>query len=200
MDSPAYSPLVRATFAGIRRQVGTAQIFKRAILTPEIRQIVNCCPETLAGVRDKALCLCSYAMPARRSEAAALRVEDLETAPEGLIVTIWRSKTDQDASGTRMVGIPYGADEATCPIRALRIYMEAADIRNGTVFRGIDQVGRVSAYGLHRDSVGYIIKRAAGRAGMKLRDNHSYGSAFVSPPFSPWLGAQLIAGPNFTDM
>lgn len=101
--------------------------------------------------------------------------------PEGLLVTIRRSKVDQDSAG-RTVGVPYGADEATCPVRALTIYMEAAGIVSGVVFRGIDQVGRVSPDGLHRDSIGYILKRAAARAGMEVADiaGHSIRSGFCT--------------------
>jgi len=181
IDSPTHGPLVRATFQGIRRTIGTSQTFKQALLTPEIRRIVACCPETLAGLRDKALVLISFAMAARRSEAAALRSDDLEKVPEGMLVTIRKSKVDQEAAG-RKVGIPYGADEATCPVRALTIYMEAAGIESGFVFRAVDQKGRVSPLGLHSDSVGYILKRAAARAGLKVEDigGHSLRSGFCT--------------------
>lgn len=83
LDSPTHSMLVHATFAGIRRKIGTAQTFKRALLTPEIRRIVACCPDTLAGMRDKALVLISFAMAARRSEAAALCVGVWRKCPRG---------------------------------------------------------------------------------------------------------------------
>jgi integrase len=181
LNSPTYAPLVRATFQGIRREIGTAQTFKRALLTPEIRHIVACCPETLAGFRDKALYLCSFAIAARRSEAAALRVNDLEKVPEGLLVTIRRSKVDQELVG-RKVGIPYGADPPTCPVRALSSYLEAANIQSGFVFRAVDQAGRISAHGLHPDSVGYVLKRAAARAGLKVTDivRHSLRSGLCT--------------------
>jgi integrase len=181
LDSPTSAPLVRATFQGIRREIGIAQSFKRALLTPEIRRIVACCPETLAGLRDRALILTSYAMAARRSESAGLTAEDIEAVPEGLLVTIKKSKVDQESAG-RKVGIPYGADEATCPVRALTIYMAAAGILSGFVFRAIDQKQRVSPFGLHRDSLGYIYKQAAARAGMKVEDiaGHSLRSGFCT--------------------
>ena len=101
--------------------------------------------------------------------------------PEGLLVTIRQSKTDQE-SVSRKVGIPYGKDEATCPVRALTIYKEAASIESGYLFRAIDQIGRVSALGLHRDSVGYVLKRAAARAGLTVEDiaGHSFRSGFCT--------------------
>ena len=167
IDSPTYNPLVRETFKGIRRVIGTAQTFKQALLSPEIRQIVASCPETLSGLRDKAILLISFAAITRRSETASLTVKDILTVPEGIIVTIARSKTDQESSGDRKVGIPYGADEATCPVRALQRYLKAAGMVSGFAFRAVDQAGRLSPHGLHPDSVGYIIKRAVARANLK---------------------------------
>jgi hypothetical protein len=35
------------------------------------------------------------------------------------VLTIRHSKTDQDAAGAT-VAVPFGAEEATCPVRALR--------------------------------------------------------------------------------
>lgn len=164
IDSPTYAPLVRATFQGIKREIGTAQTFKQALLTPEIRQMVTACPDTLAGLRDKALILVSYALMSRRSETAALTTADVSAVSEGIVVTIRRSKTEPAG---RKVGIPYCADEATCPVRALYLYMDRASVRSGAIFRGIDQKQRVSPVGLHPDSVGSILKRCAARACQK---------------------------------
>ena len=59
------------------------------------------------GKRNKAILLLGFAGAFRRSELVALNVEDLEIRPEGLIVSIRRSKTDQEAAG-REIGIPRG--------------------------------------------------------------------------------------------
>ena len=182
IDSPTYHPLVRATFKGIRRTIGTQQTMKDPLLSPEIRHIVAACPDTLAGLRNKALVLVSYAAALRRSESAALTVEDLTFCPEGLILAIRRSKTDQEAAG-RTVGIPFGKEEITCPVRALHLYIDTAGIRSGAVFRKIDQVGRVSPSGLHRDSIGRLVKTIAARAGLTNIDaisGHSLRSGCVT--------------------
>lgn len=165
IDSPTYHPLVRATFQGIRKTIGTAQTMKDPLLSPEIRRIVAACPDSLAGLRDKALVLVSFAAALRRSEGSAVTVENLTFCPEGLTITIPRSKTDQEAAG-RTVGIPR-SDQSTCAVRALTLYMDTASIRSGAVFRKIDQVGRVSPSGLHRDSIGRLLKKIAARAGLK---------------------------------
>ena len=76
-------------------------------------------------------------------------------------------KTDQESRGREIAIVP-GADPATCPLRALREWLDEAQITSGPVFRAVDQKGRVSPSGLHRDSIGYILKRAAARAGMNV--------------------------------
>jgi hypothetical protein len=52
----------------------------------------------------------------------------------------------------------------------------------GAYFRAIDQKGRVSPFGLHPDSVGYILKRAAARAGFTVKNiaGHSVRSGFCT--------------------
>jgi hypothetical protein len=92
------------------------------------------------------------------------------TAQQGkaplLTSDIRRSKTDQEAAG-RKVGIPFGTDVATCPVRALRRWLADSGITAGAVFRGVNRHGKVSRRGLHKDCVGWIVKRAASRADLK---------------------------------
>jgi integrase len=165
--SPTHHPLVRDTFKAIRREIGTKQKIKQALLTEDVRKIVACCPDSLAGKRDKALYLVSFAGMLRREDSAALLVEGLQFTSEGLIMTLDRGKTDQESRG-REISIVPGADLTTCPLRVLQDWLDAAKISSGPVFRGVDQKGRLSPSGLHRDSVAYILKRAAARAGMSV--------------------------------
>ena len=85
---------------------------------------------------------------------------------DGLVIDLHRSKTDQEAAG-RKVGIPFGNEEATCPVRALRRWLAKTGITSGAVFRGVNRHGKPSRRGLHKDCVGWILKRAAQRAGLK---------------------------------
>lgn len=51
-------------------------------------------------------------------------------------------------------------------MRGLREWLDAASITNGAVFRGVNRHGHVCPGGLHPDSIGTILKRAAVRAGI----------------------------------
>ena len=161
--------IVSEVWKGIKRKKGTAQRGKKPLLTPDLRRIIASLPEDLQGVRDRALLLAGFAGGFRRSELAALRVADLETAPDGLIVRLGKSKTDQEGQG-RPVALPYGSDPLTCPVRALRAWMQQAGISDGPLFRAVDQYGLVSKRALHADSIAYLVKRAAGRAGMETAE------------------------------
>jgi hypothetical protein len=48
-----------------------------------------------------------------RSELVGLNWEDIEAAPEGLVIAIRRSKTDPEGRGRR-IAIPYG--RRLCPV------------------------------------------------------------------------------------
>ena len=97
---------------------------------------------------------------------------------------VQRSKTDQEARG-REVAIPYGSDAATCPVRACRAWIEAAGLQDGPLFRRIDRHTRVNARGLHKDSIGPIVKRAARAAGLdpKLYAGHSLRAGFCTQAY-----------------
>jgi len=166
--SPAtmQNAIVSEVWKGIKRKKGTAQHGKKPFLTPDLQRIIATLPQDLRGLRDRALLLAGFAGGFRRSELAALRVEDLETTPDGLIVRLGRSKTDQEGQG-RPVALPYGSDPQTCPVRALRAWLEQAGITRGGLFRAIDRCGLVSDQALHADSIAYLVKRTAGRAGLE---------------------------------
>jgi integrase len=157
---------VSETLKGIRRSIGTAQEGKAPLLTSDIRRIVACCPKTLGGLRDQALILVGFAGAFRRSELAAIDYANLTFTQDGLVIDLRRSKTDQEAAG-RKVGIPFGKEEETCPVRALRKWLAESGITAGAVFRGVDCHGKLARRGLHKDCVGWILKRVARRAGLK---------------------------------
>jgi integrase len=90
----------------------------RQYRTPLRRDVLLALPDGLKSTRDRALLLLAFACASRRSEIAALDVADLCFDGRGLVVTVRRSKTDQEGEG-RKVGLPFGSNPLTCPVRAL---------------------------------------------------------------------------------
>jgi len=158
--SPTKDQSVRAVAAGIRRAKGTAQQGKAPMVTADVRRMVDALPATLMGRRDRALLLLGFAGAFRRSELVALDVADVAERPEGLAVTIRRSKTDQEGAG-RVVGIPYGSHYESCPVRALRAWLASAGIAHGPLFQAIDRHGNLLPGRLSPQGVARAVKRAA---------------------------------------
>lgn len=164
-DSPTCAAIVRTVWRGIRRTIGTAYHQKAPATIAVVRTLVATLPPTVAGVRDRAIILGGFAGAFRRSELVGLDIEDLEFNGEGVTVTIRRSKTDQESAG-RKVGIPYGRNIKTCPVRALQAWIADAGITTGPAFRAVTQRGNVAPDRLSDRAVALIIKKAAEAAGM----------------------------------
>ena len=180
-DTPTTAAVVRAVWRGIRRTVGTAYEQKNAATIDIIRAMVGPLPATVAGCRDRAILLLGFAGAFRRSELVALDVEDLQITGDGVTVTIRRGKTDQEAAG-RMVGIPYGRNPKTCPVRALCDWIDEAAITTGPIWRPVTRRGYIADERLGDRTVALIVKRAARAAGLDpaLFAGHSLRSGLAT--------------------
>lgn len=168
-QSPTHSLPVRALLRGIRKAKGTAQHGKAALLTTDIRAMIATLSNNMIGTRDKALLLMGFAGAFRRSEIASLVVEDLTFSRDGITVFLRRSKTDQEGEG-RKIGIPYGANSDTCPVRAIEGWLQAAGITTGPLFRSVNKGGKVQSSPLCDKAIALIVKRTAEAAGLNPAD------------------------------
>jgi len=162
--SPRSSAEVQAVLKGIRRAKGVAQTKKAPVLVPELRKMAAGLPATTIGLRDRALLLMGFAGAFRRSELIALEVGDVVFTSDGLEVTLRRSKTDQEGAGQK-VGIPFGSDPATCPVRSLRKWLDGVGLKEGRLFRSVNRHGHIGG-SLTGHGVALIVKRAAEQAGL----------------------------------
>lgn len=165
--SPTSSATVRDTLKGIRREKGSAQKGVAPVLVDGLRAMVANLPASLLGDRDRALLLTGWAAALRRSELVALDVADLAFSVEGATVTIRRSKTDQDGEGER-IAIPYGGSPATCPVRALRRWLDSSAIVAGPVFRTVNRWGHLGEGRLSDRAVALVVQRYAAAAGLDV--------------------------------
>jgi integrase len=163
-DSPTRSWAVKQFLQGLRREMGVAPVRKRPVLAADIKAIVAEIPDSLLGKRDRALLLVGFMGGFRRSELVGLDVEHIEEQRAGIVVNVPRSKTDQEGQGRR-VGIPRGADEVTCPIRAVEAWRRAAGISAGALFRCVNRHGRVLDKRLSGEGVAIVVKRYVERLG-----------------------------------
>lgn len=176
---PTVFEIVKATMAGIRRDLGVAPSKKEPATLTEIRAMLVTLPDNLRGARDRALLLVGFAGAFRRSELVALDVADIRFSSK-LTVTIRRSKTDQEGKGATKT-IPQIDDADICPVRALRDWLDGANIKSGAIFRRVDRHGHVHGR-LTSQSVALVIKNAARKADLDWRSfsGHSLRSGFIT--------------------
>lgn len=180
-ETPTKSSKVRLVLAGIRRTKGTAQVAKTPVLVEDLRRMVSKLPKNLLGTRDRALLLIGFGGAFRRSELVALDVADAVINREGIVINIRRSKVDQDGEG-RKLGVPYGSNPATCPVRALQDWLGQCGFTEGPLFRPVDRFSRVAAFRLSGSAVAEIVKRYAAAVGLKASDfaGHSLRSGLAT--------------------
>lgn len=178
-EPPTNSEGVKAVMRGIRRTLGTRPVRKAPATAAAIAAMLEQLPKTRMGLRDQAILLLGFAAALRRSELAALTVEDVERRPRGVLIHIRQSKTDQEAAG-QVVVVPAGVKLK--PIAALDAWLTAAGISSGPLFREVDRHGNVGAAALSDHSIARIVKKRAAAAGFDaaLFSGHSLRAGFVT--------------------
>jgi integrase len=177
---PTVYEVVKATLAGIRRELRRAPAKKDPATLAEIRaMLATLDTATLKGKRDKAMLLVGFAGAFRRSELVALDVADVRINGK-LQATVRQSKTDQEGAGLVKTIPAIGGD--LCPVAALRDWLDTAGIASGPVFRRMDRHGNVFSGRLAPQSVALVVKDAAKSAGLDWRvfSGHSLRSGFIT--------------------
>jgi integrase len=157
-----------------------------AMLSRDAHVQMTATDTNLIGARDRALILLGFSGAFRRSELVGLVVEDCSFNGDGLTVTLRRSKIDQEGVG-RKIGIPFGANPESCPVRNVQAWITAAGITCGPLFRAVDRHGRVQVGRLSGLAVARIVKKLADRTGLdsakyaghSLRAGHATSAAIA---------------------
>ena len=182
-SNPCRDWMVRETLIGLTRIKGAAQKGKTPIYWDELQAMIACMDlTTLAGVRDKAILLTGFMGAFRRSELAGLHVEDISKFPQGIILTITRSKTDQQQKG-QQVAIPYIADKTMCAITALDQWIRQGHISSGPLFRGILKNGKISERRLSDKTINLLVKKYVSLIGL---DSDLYGAHSLRHGFATY--------------
>lgn len=181
LDSPNGHAQVRFVWAGIRREKGHAQTHAKPALIRHIRAMVRLLPDSTLGTRDRALLLLGFAGAMRRSELVGLDVAHVAESDEGLVLLVRRSKTDQNGIGRR-IGIPSGKHPDTCPVRAIRAWLERSGVNEGPLFRPVNKHGHVGSARLSDRAVAEIVKRSLVAAGVSPRNysGHSLRAGLIT--------------------
>ena len=189
---------IRDVLRGIGRTHGAPPKRAQALTLADVQALVSTCGTDAAGLRDRALLLLGFAAALRRSELCALEVEHLAFGAEGVELLLPRSKTDKDGEGVRLF-LPLGRFEATCPVRAMRDWLEAAGLRHGPVFRAITRHGTLRGSALSGEAVRLIVIRHARLAGLEATrlepvSPHGLRAGFVTTAYRNGVSDEEIMG------
>ena len=177
--SPTDDERVKAVVRGARRTLGTAPRKLAAATSEKTIGMSTLARTDIAGKRDRAILLLGFALAARRSELVALDVSDIQECPEGLRVTIRKSKTDQEGAGAT-IAVCRGS--IACPVAVVKEWLAAAGITEGPVFRSVRRGGHVTDKRLSAQSVNAIVKKHAGKLGLNAAEfgAHSLRAGFLT--------------------
>ena len=163
LANPCSDEFVQLEIKGLYNVMSGRQRQAKALGWEQISKFIDAAGEAIRAVREKALLTVAYDTMARRAELVALDVDDITFLPDGTgRVLIRRSKTDQAGEGNT-------AYLARATVRLLQAWLEAANIKEGAIFRRLLGRGRIGGR-LGVDSVAEIFKRVAGFVGMERKD------------------------------
>lgn len=135
-SSPTEAQQVAEVWEGIQRTLGAAVDKKAPILPEQLAAMLALAPDSLLGVRDRAILLLGWAGAFRRTELVSLDVEDLFRGDEPGTLVAWvrKSKTDPRGTGKKKPILP-SADARLCPVRSVAAWLKESGIRTGPLFQ-----------------------------------------------------------------
>lgn len=180
-DDPCKAELVKSTLRGIRRSLGVRQKQATAILRDDLFAMLDQLGhQRPKDIRDRALLLLGFATAMRRSELAALNIEDIEFITRGMMVTLCRSKTDQEGQG-RKIAVPFGRTRY-CPVTAIKAWLELLGRTSGALFVCINKHGHILERRVSGEAVSLVVKSSIANAGYdpKPFSGHSLRAGFAT--------------------
>ena len=178
-------PIIIENLMGIRRVKGSIQKGKKPILINHLKSIINVINkqniDEIKKARDKSIVLLGFSGGFRRTELISIDHEDLEFVPEGLKITIKRSKTDQLGEGM-MKGLPFFSNPEYCPVINLKKWLELSKIKSGPIFKRFAKGSSITNYRLTDQTVVLLIKKYLSMAGIDNSNfsGHSLRSGFAT--------------------
>lgn len=206
IPDPTKSELIKVMLRGVKREINEKKDDespeerevrqrrrakqKKALTIDHVRVLVPTIPDDARGLRDRALILLGFAGAFRRSELVGINVEDLDFQEEGLLIRLPFTKTGEDA----IRGVTWGQFENTCPIRALKTWLEFAELSEGPVFLQVRKGGNITKQRLKPRAAALLLKQRVASLGWEVTEfsGHSFRRG--------WLTTAAKAGVSLKEM
>jgi site-specific recombinase XerD len=178
-------PSIIENIMGIKRRKGSIQKGKKPILINDLKNIINVIDnqknQEIKKIRDRSIILIGFSGGFRRNEIVSLDLEDLDFVPEGIKITIKKSKTDQFGEGS-LKGLPYFDNSQYCPVLSLKKWIETSNINSGPLFRRFSKGSKLTNNRLTDQTVALLIKKYLDLAGINSKNysGHSLRSGFAT--------------------
>ncbi|ARU56848.1 phage integrase family protein [Oleiphilus messinensis] len=195
-EDPTRDPLLRKTLVGIRRTHGKPKQKAKPLSLQHLAILVttlDVSENNLRKKRDKALLLTGYFGAFRRSEIVAIQFEDLFWEPEGVIIRITQSKTDQYGEGI-LRALPYH-NSPYCAATALKNWIDESGIQHGPIFRAINRWSQLKGKALHAGAINTLLKELGAQAKFDFVPNlssHSFRRGLSTAAAREELDFELI--------
>jgi integrase len=164
LPSP-YDDGVRQVIAGARRLLCQMPAQKDPIGLDDLKAMLAAVgTETPIAKRDTALLLFGWATALRRSNLASLQLADLRFTPKGILVWVRNEKQDREGNGRKVV-VPWGKRKTTCPVGAIRLWLETRGDWPGPVFCHVMK-GVLKPKPMLGNRIAQIVQAAAAKAGL----------------------------------
>jgi site-specific recombinase XerD len=178
-------PLIVENLMGIKRRKGSIQNGKKPLLINNLKKIINVIDylkvEKIKKLRDRTIILIGFSGGFRRNEIVSLDYDDLDFVPEGLKISLRKSKTDQFGEGT-LKGLPYFDNPEYCPVISIANWLNKSGINSGPLFRRFTKGSKLSDNRLTDQTVALLIKEYLELAGIDSKNysGHSLRSGFAT--------------------
>jgi site-specific recombinase XerD len=141
----------------------------RALTSGEIKALLDHCvgDPSPAGIRDAAIIALLYGAGLRRSELAALALEDYQLESGALAVRSGKGRKE------RLVYVRGGAEQA------LSLWLEVRGSASGPLFVPISKAGKLEMRAMTGLAVFFILKRRASKASVREFSPHDLRRTFI---------------------
>ncbi len=195
LPDPTTNARVVAVWEGIRRLHGAPPDQATPLMPPELWHVLDACPTqrmwadrrrppdpSLAGARDRCLLLVGFVAALRRSELTALTVDQVRPHPNGYLLALPRSKTNQRGEHDELVILPRAGDPRHCPVTAIDHWLTLAGHTTGPLLRPVSKGNRATDRSLSPASITTLVQAAVTRAGIDSTgySGHSLRAGFVT--------------------
>lgn len=184
---------VSAFWANTRRVIKEPRRAKRALTVDQLQRVSRrLLSDHPLDIRNRAMLTVGFASAMRRSELAALQIDDITLTQKGLAITIRSSKTDQRAQG-QILAVPFAKDEMLCPVRTIERWIAARGSWPGPLFVRFNGQRQATRKALKPPAVAAVLKKGLADIGIEPREYGAHSLRAGMATAAAESGASVIA-------